>query len=289
MVQGKSIQHVNQNMGKCFIPGEIRGYFNNLTEKVTKEPELIRKQLLPITAIDKEKYIQFPVAIFQYGLGAYDLFIMTKEEKYLNQFRLCIDWAINNQNENGSWNNFINTYPDNPFGAMCQGEGASLLVRGFIHYNDDKYITAAKKAIDFMLIPTDDGGTTKYVGDDIIFLEYTNLPAVLNGWIFSIFGLYDFNLIYNRPEYSDAIQKALVTLKKYLHSFDTGYWSLYDIDKKIASPFYHSLHIAQLEALYIIDDDEIFKHYWMKFINYKKNIFFYLKSFIIKAYQKLTE
>lgn len=35
MLTGRSISHVNQGMGKIYSKDDIRGYYNNLTEKVT--------------------------------------------------------------------------------------------------------------------------------------------------------------------------------------------------------------------------------------------------------------
>ena len=41
MVTGKSVLHVNQDIGKCFSTEEVKGYYNNLTEKVTMQPQLL--------------------------------------------------------------------------------------------------------------------------------------------------------------------------------------------------------------------------------------------------------
>lgn len=71
---------------------------------------------------------------------------------------------------------------------MAQGEGASLLCRAYAQFNDEKYIIAAKKAIYFMLKSNSEGGPTFYDKNDVIFLEYTHLPAVLNGWVFAWWG-----------------------------------------------------------------------------------------------------
>ena len=61
MLTGKSIYHVNQDLGKQFIPGELRGYFNNMTEKVTKAPELLNSETLPTLKIQSGEEVYFPV------------------------------------------------------------------------------------------------------------------------------------------------------------------------------------------------------------------------------------
>ncbi|UVV60083.1 D-glucuronyl C5-epimerase family protein [Bacteroides thetaiotaomicron] len=48
---------------------------------------------------------------------------------------------------------------------MAQGEGASLLIRAYVQFKEEKYLSAAKKAIDFMLLSNTEGGCTEYSGE----------------------------------------------------------------------------------------------------------------------------
>ena len=289
MFQGKSILHVEQNVGKSFRPKELYGYFNDMTKKVTMQKNLLKSDELPKITTEKGEKVLFPVAVFQYGLGCWDLYLQTNEDVYRKKFFDCAQWAIDVQNSNGSWNNFFYNYPLNPFGAMAQGEGASLLIRAYNLSEDKRFLLAADKALDFMLLSVEDGGTTKYVSQDMILLEFTHMPAVLNGWIFSLMGLYDVAIAINDNKYMEYFERALGSLKKYLPDFDCRYWSRYDIEKKIASPFYHHLHIAQLKALYLLSEDEIFLKYANKWENEEKNLLYKNKAIFIKAIQKLKE
>ena len=63
---------------------------------------------------------------------------------------------------------------------------------------------------------------------------------------------------------------SIKTLKDNLYIFDCGFWSKYDRDKRISSPFYHNLHIAQMEALGLVFDEIEFKQYYTLFKKYKK-------------------
>ena len=47
MLLGKSVEHVNQDIGKFFKTDEVKGYYNNLTQKVTLMPELLYSDKLP--------------------------------------------------------------------------------------------------------------------------------------------------------------------------------------------------------------------------------------------------
>lgn len=289
MLTGKSIMHVNQNMGKSFVPGELRGYFNNLTEKVLKDSVSLEKQQLPMTTDESGKPVVFPVTIFQYGLGAWDLFLQTGETKYADQFMRSAQWALDNQLESGAWSNFYFVYPDNPYGAMCQGEGASVLLRAYSRTKEEKYLLAAKKAVDFMLSPLADGGTTCYDHDRLVLMEYTHLPAVLNGWVFALFGLYDMTVVSPEERYQQALKKTVDSLMEMMPCFDNGYWSMYDERKIISSPFYHDLHIAQMEALYLATQEEIFRSYQKKFERYRDKKWNSIRAFIKKVWQKVVE
>ncbi|MFF2447139.1 D-glucuronyl C5-epimerase family protein [Neobacillus sp. NPDC058068] len=288
MLNGKSILHVNQGIGKIYSKSGIKGYYNDLTEKVTKGDNL-NEVKLPILELEDGSKVLFPIAIFQYGLGSYDLYLLENKQLYLNKFKLCVDWAINNQQKDGSWSNFFFVHSNAPYSAMAQGEGVSLLLRAYKEFNDEKYLFGAKKAIDFLLTPLDLGGTTKYFNGEVFLQEYTNEPTVLNGWIFAIFGLFDYFKVSEDKRIKELLDKTLESLEAHLSEFDNGYWSMYDLGGRITSPFYHKLHIAQLEVLYDIFRNELFKEYSERWHKYQNNWFKRKHAFIVKVCQKLTE
>ena len=290
MMLGKSIFHVNQDKGKHFSSTEIKGYYNNFKEKVLKQPELLNSNELPKVLEDNGLYVLFPVAIFQYGLGAYDLYLETNQSAYLEKFKQCCSWAYNSQLNNGAWDNFSMFYPEYPYGAMCQGEGASLLLRGYKCLGINDYLHAAQKAIDFMLLPIEKGGTTQYPGNDVIFLEFSHLPAVLNGWIFAWWGLYDLSLEKKGDRYYlDILQKSCETIINYLPRFTSRIWSIYDLKDTIASPFYHRLHIAQMQAMYELTNRIEFDVYAREWDKQLHNPVYKSIAFVRKAVQKIKE
>ena len=290
MLTGKSVWHVNQDIGKCFSKDEIKGYYNNLTEKVLKMPELLDSDELPKLNLEGGKFTVFPVAIFQYGLGAYDLFLQSNEPRYERKFMQCVRWAMNHIDDKGRWNNFSHYCPDYPYGAMAQGEGASLLIRGYKHTGNDEFLKAALEAIDFMLLSVEDGGTTKYHEDDAFLMEYTFKGMVLNGSIFSWWGLYDYVVATDdNGRYKQMLEVTLQTLIRTLPQFKCSYWSMYSLDSLIASPFYHNLHIAQMQAMYQLTGKTIFDEYAKRWIRQQKSPICKSLAFVEKAYQKIVE
>lgn len=290
MLTGKSVWHVNQDIGKCFAKDEIRGYYNNMTEKVTKMPELLESDEMPKLNLEGGKFTYFPVAIFQYGLGCYDLWLQTQDERYIRKFMQCVGWTMENQDVEGRWNNFSHTRPETPFGSMAQGEASSLLVRAYAHTKDQKYIDAAKRALDFMMLPLEEGGTTKYEKDDAFLMEFTYNGMVLNGSIFSWWGLYDYVLATgDNGSYKEALDKTLKTLIKILPQFKCAYWSVYNENGLIASPFYHNLHIAQMQAMFQVTGEPIFEEYAKRWGRQQKNPFSKGMAFVRKSFQKIIE
>ena len=170
---------------------------------------------------------------------------------------------------------------------MAQGEGISLLLRAYKLDNNEKYLDCAKKAKRFMLLPIEDGGTTQYCEEDIYFFECTHEPLILNGWIFSIWGLMDYNKQFKEKEVEEILRRTLSSLEKTLPQFDTGYWSKYENGMRISSPFYHNLHVAQLHVMYELTNSEVFNEYAKKWDSYSKNWVYSKKAFIIKAFQKV--
>lgn len=290
MILGNSALHVNQGIGQFFAIGKLQGYYNDLTEKVSFYPNIIDNNELPLCETESGDKIVFPVAVFQYALGLYDLYLKTGQKKYINKFKQCADWILEIQDEKGRINNFFYIYPDAPYGAMAQGEAASVLARAYVTYKEEAYYQAASKAVMFMLKSVDEGGVTKYEGENVFLLEYTHLPTVLNGWIFAWWGLYDYTLINSEQYYIDMLQRSLATMVKSLAKFSNNFWSFYDIEgKKIASPFYHNLHIAQLEVMYELTGKSIFCLYANKWRRYQSNPINKIIAFLAKSFQKIME
>lgn len=285
MLTGKSISHVDQGIGKIYSVEEIKGYYNNLTEKVTKREDLGNK--VPMSSVDTGETIYFPIEIFQYGLGAYDLYLLNNDKEMLVKVSAAANWAVDNQQDDGSWVTFTYENPKHPFSSMAQGEGISLLLRAYLGLQNEKYLDAAKKALKFMLLPLEQGGTTKYEGNDVYFYECTEDPLILNGWIFSLWGIMDYCKFFNAPDVKDILDRTLWTLERRIPDFDMGYWSMYEDGMRICSPFYHKLHIAQLNVMYELTGKTVYKTYADKFEKYQNSGVNRKRAFVKKAIQKI--
>ena len=253
MVSGHSYWHQEQAIGRQFRPGELQGYFNDLTAKAAWSGETDPSGIPLCRCSGRSVY--WPVTIAQKGLAHWDLWLESGRvaQEHRKGFFDVAGWLIKSQDARGGWAYPVpvDSTPLSSYSCMSQGEGASVLVRAFNETGVQDYVHAAKRALQIMLAPVDNGGTAVHGGNRLILEEYpsSRCAPVLNGWIFAIFGLYDYGLAVPDPTISDALTATVRTLAEWLPKFDGGYWSRYDTSGAIASPFYHRLHIAQLVAL----------------------------------------
>lgn len=282
---------VEQGPGLCCLAGELAGYWNDLTGKVSPNT-LLDDDGVPLSVIAGGRKVNFPIAVFQYALGRYDLSLLEpkRADEHLAAMRACADWALTAQRADGSWDAFGSIGSARyTVSSMAQGEGCSMLLRAHRAFSDNRYLEAALDAARFMLVDVDHGGTAIREGDGLFLEEYPQKPrrSVMNGWIFSLFGLYDASLANN--SFREPFSLSSRTLARHLDDYDCGYWSLYDLERRIASPAYHTLHIAQLRAMAKLTGDDRFSDKAEHFESYAAKHINRIRAIVGKIAQKLTE
>ena len=293
MLLGKSRVATEQKSGELYSRQDIKGYYNDLTGKVNDQT-LLDEQGIPINIIANNKKVHFPISIFQYGLGLYDLYLREENEKYKEHFFEICKWIIANQRKDGSWDCFGPIgYSKYSISSMGQGEAISVLARAYKCSGEEQWKQAAKKAIAFMIMEVAQGGTLLIEGNDYYFEEYvserSDKRSVLNGWIFSLFGIYDYMKLEKNETIKDIYEKSIETLKNHLLDYDIGYWSLYDKSGRIASPAYHDLHISLLITLSDLTGEEYFKQIADKWQSYTISKVNKCRALFKKILQKLKE
>ncbi|HEX5316916.1 MAG TPA: D-glucuronyl C5-epimerase family protein, partial [Candidatus Kapabacteria bacterium] len=207
-----------------------------------------------------------PISIAQGGLGHFNLFLQTQSVERRNKFILAADWlcARLEQNAHGVWvwNHEFDWEYRTPlkapwYSGLAQGQGISLLVRAFQQTCEKKYLDCANRAFESFLKPMSEGGVTFFdTRGDIWFEEYIVSPPthILNGFIWAAWGIYDYFLATQNHDALSLFQSAVNTLRNNLNRYDLGFWSLYEqsgtLLPMVASPFYHRLHIVQLQIMH---------------------------------------
>ena len=244
-----------------------------------------------------------PIAIAQYGLGNYNRYQQAGEEKYRSKFILAADWLKDNLEENRFgvpvWtHHFDFEYQEGLiapwYSGLAQGQGISALVRAYHLTREEEYLRAAEKAFISMQTPIAEGGVITYDEDgDLWIEEYLVSPPshVLNGFIWALWGVYDYYLLTKDDTAKKVYGLAVKTLQDNLQRFDIGFWSLYDLSslrlKMIASPFYHQLHIVQLQVMGQLTGEEVFKVFAARWASYQKRALNRWRAFLYKLIFKV--
>ncbi|WP_249029414.1 D-glucuronyl C5-epimerase family protein [Tannockella kyphosi] len=297
IITGRNRVAIPQGVGKIYSKNEILGYYNDLTGKVNDDT-LLDDQGIPLNLIGNGDLVYFPISIFQYALGMWDKFLLEKDNSYKNKFLQLAEWVILNQKNDGSWNCFGPIgYEYFSVSSMGQGEAISVMLRAYVCNRDSKWLDATTKAIEFMCLDVESGGTILHENGKIYLEEYPSIDenlshpkvTVLNGWIFSLFGMYDYLQIIENEKVEEIYLKSIDTLKETLCKYDMGYWTYYDRSGLIASPAYHNLHVNLLLVLSDLTGEVYFKEIAIKWEQYPLKKMNVIRAVYRKIIQKMGE
>ncbi len=226
-----------------------------------------------------------PVLIAAFGLGHFEMFRRQLTEENRLRFLDTCRWLISHQNENGAW---ISHIPMEKYGlhkpfpsAMAQGLAISCLTRAAAITGEVSFLDRARRALAPFHVDIAHGGVVSREEGRVFYEEYPAVPYrhVLNGFIFSLWGLLDLIRMDDNQEASRLYCEGLATLIDWLPRFDLGYWSLYHIGAGPPNPAtvsYHRLHVRQMQAMYLITGHNIFRTYglwWEKCLGKRLNAF----------------
>jgi heparosan-N-sulfate-glucuronate 5-epimerase len=290
---------VNQN----FEPGKLGEYYMPFTAKANYSGYYDDKDI-PLLNYHGRVGLQYnPIAIAQYGLGNYNLFVRTGEENRKAKFLKVADWFVKNlettpQGTRVWYHHFDWEYRDNlkaPWhSALAQGQGISLLVRAHRETRNNVYLTAAQDAFHTFEKDVKEGGVTVSDSKGYLWFEEAIVDPpthILNGFIWASWGIYDYSIYTGNHHADQLFNEAVRTLVDNLPEFDAGFWSLYEQSgtrmKMLASPFYHSLHIVQLEVMYKLTKEPIFKQFADRWNAYRQNALKRKAALIYKAIFKI--
>lgn len=241
-----------------------------------------------------------PVTIAQYGLHYLTNF--SREGKVRHQFvaRAMAEWLVENQVE---WKNGIGAWVyryDLPFygprapwiSGMAQGEAISLLLR-MSQMGDSKiYEAAARRAMRAFIYPVSAGGVVQAFPDGApAFEEYPTAPRslVLNGFLFALLGVRDYALYFAEAPSQKLFELCVAGLKKNLHRYDTGYWTLYDLHptRRLANAKYLRIHVQLLRVIAEITGDEFFGGMADRWLTYLQSSWCRARFAAVKVLEKI--
>ena len=189
---------------------------------------------------------------------------------HVSMFLAAAEWFMDFQDSGGGWKTNVSRVVFKGmkreagwYSSMGQGQALSLLSRVFKFTGKRKYLRAALKATDVFNIPSNkDGVLAVLFGKYPWYEEYPTTPPlyVLNGFIYSLFGLYDLSKVASKSDSVESqrlFKQGLSSLETLLPLFDNGHGSFYDL-RHISVPGrapnrarwqYHRVHLEQLFAI----------------------------------------
>ncbi len=249
--------------------------------------------------VEEKKMVYYPISIGQYGLTIWNTYLNTGSEKDKNRFLKIAEWFYENRIDDPKLGAFWLTDVDKPaYGikkpwksAFSQGRGINILLRAYQLTGLKQYNEVARNAMIPFTYSIPDGGITCFTEWGPFYEEYpAQVPVlVLNGFIFSLLGIYDFI----RTHLEDSLAQKILndgidTLVNILPEYDMGFWSKYSLCRADFHPEvdpstigYHHLHILQLELLFRLSGREIFREYARKWSSYS-NLLNMVKMYVIK-------
>jgi heparosan-N-sulfate-glucuronate 5-epimerase len=240
--------------GSAISYESVRGYYIDLTRKAVTEPgDAAALEVLPLHVIT-----------IQWGLGCHERFLAGDGDQWLDSTHRIGCYIIEQMESGGRLAGalrhriaFPHTFRLQPgwISGMAQGEAASLFVRLYVQFGDERFAEAALRALGVLEVSVQEGGVCRYLKGGPIHEEYPTDPAshVLNGAIFAAWGCYDVALALGESRYRAHFDAVASTIADNIDSWDLGFWSRYDLYPhridNAAAPWYHRLHIQQLGVL----------------------------------------
>lgn len=247
-----------------------------------------------------------PNAIAQLALGYYDEILSDKD--YCKEFYTQASYFLNNgrtiKDDVLLWEyNFPfenREYQEAPWrSALAQGQGISVCLRAYRISQNEGYLEAAKKAFNsFRYLACEHPGGVLADSRGYSWLEeYIFNPPnhVLNGFVWALWGVRDYAIFFNDKYACKLWDTCIKTLHDNLCHYDAGFWTSYDlahlngIEYPVmpASVYYQRLHCVQMEAMYRLTGENIFKYFAEKWAVQLSNPVNKLRSQVWKAYFKL--
>jgi hypothetical protein len=254
-------------------------YYSTLAPLKTKEPT-DKDGIALYNYKDKGLYYQ-PVFLCLKALHFISSYIISNEKAYLKRAdryaRKMVELA---DKHNGAL--FFPYKFDNPlskkrpggeqivmkapwYSGMAQGQALSVFSRLYSLTKNQEYLEIAHKIFkSFLLREREDSPWVVYV-DKKSYMWIEECPDkdrinILNGFIFGIYGVYDYYQVTKDERSKILFQAGVKTVKRYIHFFrnpgDRSWYCLGKFHK--TTPKYHNVHVKQLEMLYRMTGDEYF-------------------------------
>ena len=218
-----------------------------------------------------------PVFLAQTGLILLDIYHSTGNEYYLN-------WARKHANKLQEIARYFYGVPFYPYpfnfplhgdttqtmyapwySGLAQGEALQLFVRLYNETGDRRYLMVADEIFASFSIFRGQSDVWVVAVDSLEYFWIEEYPMeelnhTLNGFIYAVYGIYEYYLLTGNNDARNILLASFTTLKQYIPDFRCpGGYSYYCLKHRAQSRKYHLVHIDQLHKLYLMTGDEFFE------------------------------
>lgn len=204
--------------------------------------------------VEERKLIYYPISIGQFGLAIFHTYLKTRSRDDAQRFMHIAQWFYENRRTDSHKGDYwLTDVPKPEFrisdpwpSAFAQSRALSILLRAYQMTHEERYREVAAASLKIFQIPAAEGGVTTFTEHGPVYEEYpAPFPTmVLDGSIFSLFGLFDYLRVF--PDDSLArklFDEGIAALIALLPEYDLGYWIRYNLCRE---PFYPRLDPATI-------------------------------------------
>ena len=290
--------------GRTGERGMEQDYFVDFSSKADYEMLFDNQGVMMLDYLGEIGKQYNPCAVAQYGLGLISRYLEKRDEKDLRRAVIQADWLINCMKYTEKniarleyefkYDGYKMIQEEHYISGIAQAQAMSFLIRIYRLTGNEKYRKGVEGLFQSFLYPIMKGGVINYDEEGRLYIEEIlteKVSCVLDGFMYGIFGVYDYYLFTKDKRAEKIWRKACFTLEEILPEFDLKFWSRADCylksPKMPASAFYHNVHIHQLEAIFEITKKDVFKFYAEKWLGYQNNWIYRQLAFLYKCWFKL--
>lgn len=245
-----------------------------------------------------------PLFIAWWGLFNLEQYIRVKEDEFLKIFLIQVEWlkshAVTRDDGAVVWPCYFDWQEGRcrlnaPWiSAMYQGVVISALIRAYRISGDKELLALCEKASCVFEKHIEAGGVRTVEQGNVLYEEYPAypLPRVLDGFLFSLLGLYDLSVQTGDPYILALFSEGLKGLISQLPSWNyRNKWSWYGTHRYLCPPHYHKLNYVLLRVLEKLTGEKILQHYaeqWdLKNLSGKDKLEIFLMFTVTKNWARL--
>jgi hypothetical protein len=246
-IRGVGTGYEAQPFGARTDPGSVRGYFVDLSAK-TSAATAEFPEALP------------PAGLAQLALGWWERALSGDPAAESHFERACALLADRGTSapDGVRWAYMVavSKYGLRPpwFSAMAQGQVASVFVRAFLASGDERWRSLALDAVGPLVVGRE-SDLVAFPSEGPVLQEVPGEPRahVLNGWIYALWGLWDVHVGLDETNAGMRFRESAGALAAMLDRYDVGWWTRYSLYPHaladLAKPFYHRLHVTQMQVM----------------------------------------